>query len=62
VTLAKPKHVDLTGERAYVVMPATYTYKESGKKVTESGSTMTVALQKSASGSWLITSWAWSKH
>ena len=60
-TLAKPKHVDITGEHAYVVAPATYTYKQGGKKVTEAGSMMTLALQKSASG-WLITSWAWSKH
>jgi len=60
-TLAKPRHVDITGERAYVVVPATYTYKQHGKKVTESGSTLTVALQKSANG-WAITSWTWSKH
>jgi hypothetical protein len=43
-TLGKPRHVDITGDRAYVVVPATYTYKQNGKKVTESGSTLTVAL------------------
>ena len=60
-TLANPRHVDITGEHAYVVVPATYTYKQNGKKVTEAGSMLTVALQKTATG-WLITSWAWSKH
>jgi hypothetical protein len=60
-TLAKPKHVDVTGDRAYAVVPATYTYKENGKKVAESGSFLTVALQKSAAG-WVITGWAWTKH
>ncbi len=60
-TLSKPRHVDITGDRAYVVVPATYTYKQKGKRVTESGSTLTVALQKSATG-WVITGWAWSKH
>jgi ketosteroid isomerase-like protein len=61
VTLGKPKHVDVSGDRAYVVVPTTYTFKQHGKKVTESGSTMTVALQKVADG-WRITGWAWTKH
>jgi len=60
-TLGKPRHVDVTGDRAYVVVPATYTYKQNGKPVTESGSTLTVALQKVASG-WRMTGWAWAKH
>jgi ketosteroid isomerase-like protein len=61
VTLGKPTHVDVTGDRAYVVLPAKYTYKQKGKQVTESGSTMTVALQKGATG-WRMTGWAWAKH
>jgi len=60
-TLGKPKHVDITGDRAYAVIPASYTFKQNGKQVTESGSTMTVALQKSADG-WRMTGWAWAKH
>ena len=60
-TIGKPRHIDITGDRAYVVAPATYTYKEKGKKLTESGSTLTVALQKGAAG-WRMTGWAWSKH
>jgi ketosteroid isomerase-like protein len=61
VTVGKPRHVDITGDRAYVVAPATYTYKHKGKRVTESGSVLTVALQKGADG-WRMTGWAWSKH
>jgi hypothetical protein len=60
-TFGKPRHVDITDDHAYVVLPATYTYKEHGKKVEEAGSTMTAALQKTPGG-WLITNWAWSKH
>ena len=61
VKLGTPKHVDITGDRAYVVVPATYTFKQHGKRATESGSLLTVALQKGAAG-WRITGWAWTKH
>ena len=60
-TLSKPTHIDITGERAYVVVPANYTYKQNGKQVTESGSIMTVALEKNTTG-WRMTGWAWAKH
>ena len=60
VTLAEPRHVDVTGDRAYVVVPATTTFKVHKKQVTQTGSTFTVALQKFANG-WRITAWAWSK-
>jgi hypothetical protein len=61
VTLGKPWHVSVTGNRAYVVVPATYAYKEHGKPVTERDSVFTVALLKFAAG-WRITGWAWSRH
>jgi len=61
VTLGKPWHVDVTGDRGYVVVPATYTHKENGKTVVESGSIFTVALQKLTAG-WRITGWAWAEH
>ena len=35
VTIGKPRRVVVTGDRAYVVVPATYKYKENGKPVTE---------------------------
>lgn len=55
-----PSHVDVTGDRAYVVVPADYTYKEKGTPVKEVGSSWTFALQKGRSG-WRITGWSWSK-
>jgi ketosteroid isomerase-like protein len=60
VTLQKPRHVDVTGDRAYVVVPASYDYKLKGKKVKEGGATFTAALQKLPAG-WRITGWAWSQ-
>jgi ketosteroid isomerase-like protein len=61
VTLGKPRHVNVTGDRAYVVIPADYAYKQKGKAVREVGSLMTVALQKGAGG-WRMTGWAWTKR
>jgi ketosteroid isomerase-like protein len=59
VKLAKPRHVFVTGDKAYVVIGATYDYKKGGKKKSQTGATFTVALQKGADG-WRITAWAWS--
>jgi ketosteroid isomerase-like protein len=61
VTLSAPARVDVTGDRAYVVVPASYSYKENGKPVLEQGSIFTVALKKTVAG-WRITGWAWAKH
>ena len=60
VKLGAAKHVDVSGDRAYVVVPADYSYKVKGKPEKETASTFTVALQKGASG-WRITGWAWSR-
>jgi len=59
VTLGKPRHIDITGEHAYVVVPAGYTYTMKGKPMKQTGSIITVALQKGTSG-WRMTGWAWS--
>jgi hypothetical protein len=61
VTLGKPRHIDIAGDRAYVVIPANYKFKQRGKLVSEIGSTLTVALQKGGSG-WRITAWSWAKR
>lgn len=61
VTLGKASHVDITADRAYVVIPANYTFKQKGKPVSEVGSIITLAMQKSPTG-WRITGWAWAKH
>lgn len=61
VTLDKPSHIDLSTDRAYIVVPANYLFKKHGKPVQEIGSILTLALQQGATG-WRITGWAWAKH
>ena len=60
VALAEPLHNNVTGDSAYVVVPATMTFKVGGKQVTQSGAVFTVALRKLADG-WRIAAWAWAK-
>ena len=43
VTLGTPLHVDVDGNRAYVVIPSTYAFKLKGKAVKETGSLFTFA-------------------
>ena len=61
VTLGAPKHLDVSGDRAYVVIPSGYTFKMKGKQVKETGSALTLALYKGEAG-WRITGWAWAKN
>lgn len=35
ITLGEPRHVDVTGDYAYVVVPATMTFNIQGKQVTK---------------------------
>lgn len=60
VSLGEPRHIDVTKDRAYVVVPAKYHYKEKGKPIPEKGAIMTLALQKGAAG-WKITGWCWAQ-
>ena len=57
VTLGKPRHVDVTGGDAYVVVPTTFTLKKKGEVVRETG-LMTLVLHKGMSG-WRISAWSW---
>lgn len=61
LTLGKPKHVEISGDYAYVVVPATYAFKQHGKQVKQPNSMLTAALHKDSSG-WRITSWTWSMN
>jgi ketosteroid isomerase-like protein len=61
VTLRAPRHVEITASRAYVVVPADYAYKQKTKAVKETGSMLTVVLQKGAS-SWLLIGWTWARN
>ena len=60
ITLGVPRHVDVTGDNAYVVVPATMTFNIQGKQVTQTGSMFTVALRKLGT-EWRLTAWAWAK-
>jgi hypothetical protein len=61
LTPAKPWTLEVTGDRAYAVIPTKLTFKMKGKNQKEAGSVWTFALQKSAEG-WKIAAWTWSKH
>jgi len=61
VTPGSPKHVDIAGDRAYVVIPSSYVFKRDGKMVEEKGSLFTFALRKQQVG-WRIASWSWAKN
>ena len=60
VTLRKTQRIDVTGDSAYVVVPADYRFKQKGKDGQEIGALFTVALKKGPAG-WRITGWAWSR-
>jgi hypothetical protein len=61
VTIGKPWRVSVTGDNAYVVVPATYKYVEGEKLITEGNSVWTLALRKGPDG-WRITGWAWGQR
>ncbi len=60
VTLGEPLHNNITGDSAYVVVPASMTFKINNQQVVQNGAVFTVALRKLADG-WRIASWAWAK-
>ena len=60
VTVGEPLHNNVTGDSAYVVVPATMSFKVGGKQITQTGAVFTVALRKLADG-WRIAAWAWAK-
>jgi ketosteroid isomerase-like protein len=60
VTLGEPLHNNVTGDSAYVVVPASMTFKVHAKQVSQTGAVFTVALRKLAEG-WRIAAWAWAK-
>ena len=60
VTLDKPRHVDVTGADAYVVVPTTYRFKKKEEPINETG-VMTLVLHKTAKG-WQITAWSWADN
>lgn len=60
LAVGEPQRLEINGDRAYVLVPATDTYKHNGKPLTD-GAVWTFALQKVTAG-WRITGWAWSQR
>ena len=60
VTLGEPLHNNITGDSAYVVVPATMKFKVQGQEILQTGAMFTVALRKLPDG-WRIAAWAWAK-
>lgn len=60
VELGEPRHVNVTGDSAYVVVTTTMTFKLQGKQITQTGATFTVALRR-VGDDWRLAAWAWSK-
>ena len=58
VVISAPTRMELTGDRAYVIVPAVFTFKQAGAAMRENAQ-MTFALKKGAAG-WLIHGWTWS--
>lgn len=54
--LSAPTRVEVEGDRAYVVAPALYAFKQKGVAMKEAGQ-MTFALRKGGAG-WKINGWA----
>lgn len=63
VALSKPSYVDITGDRGYIVAPATFTYtnRHGVVKTEQPPAIVTVALRKTAGG-WKIAGWAWANQ
>jgi hypothetical protein len=57
VTISAATREETTGDQAYVVVPAVYSFKEKGVAMRESAQ-FTFVLKKGASG-WLIHGWTW---
>jgi len=60
ISLGEPRHVDVTGSNAYVVVPATMTFDLRDTRVTQTGAIWTVALRR-VGDEWRLTAWAWAK-
>lgn len=53
-------HVAVTGNRAYTVFPATYTYRMKGKPAKDSGA-FTLVLTRTPAG-WRVEAWSWAQR
>lgn len=59
-TIGEPVHNSVSGNSAYLVAPASMTFKLKGRPIRQTGATFTFALKKQG-GEWRIAAWAWAK-
>jgi hypothetical protein len=57
VAISKATRIERSGDQAYVVVPAVYSFKLAGKAMRETAQ-MTFVLKKGSAG-WLIHGWTW---
>ena len=57
VAISAATRTEVDGDRAYVIVPAVYTFKQGGAAMRASAQ-MTFALKKESAG-WLIQAWTW---
>ena len=57
VTLSAPTRTERSGDQAYVIVPAVYSFKQRGAAMREAAQ-VTFVLRRGASG-WLIHAWTW---
>jgi hypothetical protein len=55
--LLKPRRVEVSGDRAYIVLPAVYSFKQRLKPMQKRG-TITATLER-LDKKWLIATWSW---
>jgi hypothetical protein len=59
VTLSKPTRIERNGDRAYVVVPAVYTFKQRGAAMREAAQMTFVLKRGTGTPGWLIDAWTW---
>ncbi|MCV7279645.1 nuclear transport factor 2 family protein [Mycolicibacterium flavescens] len=60
VSLGDSLHSSVSGDHAYIVLPASMTFTLRGTPVTQLGAFFTAALRR-LDGEWRISAWAWTK-
>jgi ketosteroid isomerase-like protein len=59
VLFGAPMHMTVSGNVAYVVLPATLHFNQNGKPVRMMSNVMTIVLRKGMAGDWKMTAWTW---
>src|SRR3569623_1200062 len=60
VTLGEPRHNQVTGDSAYVVLPAEMRFEVGGRPIRQTAANHIFAMRRE-NGAWRISAWAWAK-